>query len=331
MISTDGTKYDERGQRASAAPLATGDVLRPLASALNPDAVAWPTPGSSAEELQRQATGTPNEQRLALEDLLAAVKSTEGWRSVTFRLTEPLVHGNGRFSQVWRAVAGVRGHECGPVVVKILAEALWRPKEDLGALEWWYSLEDRINSENHAYSALRPLQGRDVPHCYGSFSFSMPWGEAAVGFVLEDLLQVAKPFEHLCKRELAQIRPSLKQLQRIFALNVTSTHTDPARNIFVLRSAALPPLKYIFAGFGRTAPLDEAQREHEVKYPGRAIAALDERWLAASWFALKSGGEIFYEWLSWAHGEEPELFTPSGSFWGSGSSDTSDDSDGDEG
>ncbi|GAA5994206.1 uncharacterized protein JCM10292_001933 [Rhodotorula paludigena] len=154
MISTDGTKYDERGQRASAAPLHPGSVLSPLAGALHPDAVAWPTPGSAAEELQRQATGSPNEQRLIHGGLLKAVKSAEGWRDLTFRLTEPLVHGNGRFSQVWRAAAGVSGQECRHVVVKIVADALWRPKEDLAPWDWWYSLEDRIGSENQAWVSL---------------------------------------------------------------------------------------------------------------------------------------------------------------------------------
>lgn len=111
---------------------------------------------------------------------------------------------------------------------------------------------------------------------------------------------------------------------------MTSTHTRAARNIFVLHEASLSTLRYIFTGFGRAAPLDKAQRDHEVTFPGHAIAALDERWLTASWFALNNGGDVFYEWLNWAEEEEPELFTPQKSLQGSGSSGTSDVSDGSE-
>ncbi|GJN89702.1 hypothetical protein Rhopal_002689-T1 [Rhodotorula paludigena] len=340
MISTDGAIYDERGQRASAAPLQPGSVLRPLAGALHPNAVAWPTPGSAAEELQRQATGSPNEQRLVHGGLLRTVKSAEGWRDLTFRLTEPLVHGDGRFSQVWRAAAGVSGQVCRHVVVKFIADALWRPKEDLGPLDWWYSLEDRIKSENHAYSALRPLQGRDVPHCYGSFSFDMPWGEPAVGFVLEDLLQVAEPVENRCKRDAAQLQgihdwhrlagPSLRQLQRIFALNVTSTHTDAARNIFVVHNTPTSNPKLVFAGFGRTAPLDKAQRKHEAKYPGHSVAGMDDHWLAGSWARLMGDRTLYYEWKGWARTEEPDLFIEDKPILDSESSGSSDASDGSE-
>lgn len=50
------------------------------------------------------------------------------------------------------------------------------------------------------YASLRPVQGRDVAHCYGAHDFEMPWGDVVVGIVLEDLGEVAKPLVEWCER-----------------------------------------------------------------------------------------------------------------------------------
>lgn len=122
----------------------------------------------------------------------------------------------------------------------------------------------------------------------------------------------------------SQARQSLRQLQRVFALNVTSTHTDAARNIFILHNSPTSAPKLIFAGFGRTAPLDQAQKKHEAKYPGCAVAGLDHYWLANSWAALMGDRALYYEWKCWARSEEPDLFIENEPILDSESSDSSD-------
>lgn len=48
-----------------------------------------------------------------------------------------------------------------------------------------------------SYERLQELQGLSVPHCYGSFNFTIPSGSVAHGIVVEDLTDSATIEDYL--------------------------------------------------------------------------------------------------------------------------------------
>lgn len=59
------------------------------------------------------------------------------------------------------------------------------------------------------HSHLRPYQGRDLPLCYGFYTFNLPSNEIAVGVILEDLSEDTIPLSTFFQREKAADRITL--------------------------------------------------------------------------------------------------------------------------
>ncbi|GAA6058969.1 hypothetical protein JCM10212_001679 [Sporobolomyces blumeae] len=122
-------------------------------------------------------------------------QSSEAW---DLELFEPIQTGpneDWQWGQVWRARASRTRQsdrsERFAVVLKLYDEALFSdPQGETIPEEHTYSrwppseLEER---EATAYSRARELQGRDLPICYGFYTFAIRNGESVTGVVLEDL------------------------------------------------------------------------------------------------------------------------------------------------
>ncbi|GAA5896736.1 hypothetical protein JCM6882_005023 [Rhodosporidiobolus microsporus] len=131
---------------------------------------------------------------------LTAFPSPGRSSNLSIRLVSSVRIGVPLWSQVWVGEVEKDGRRVGEVVVKFLVEALFpfpRGEEVRRAAEQydWRSGRELATAEARAYAAFRPVQGRDVPYCYGVGSFRMPWGEEALGLLLEDLSEKAKTLQ----------------------------------------------------------------------------------------------------------------------------------------
>ncbi|GAA6052272.1 hypothetical protein JCM3770_007413 [Rhodotorula araucariae] len=250
-------------QRAIANALGTRHVLRPSSSTLDSSITSR---GEDAPRFTGDRAHPPNELRPVNRRLLDAVCSPSGWKAVSFRLTDSLRVGHMQFSQVWGAEVYLEGNRIGRVVLKIVSEALYPPFPTFGERE--YSPSERVANGMLAYSALISLQGRDIPHCYGAFRFEMPWGDDAVGFVLEDLHEFGELLCGFVEREQDKLqtvealhrvmRPSFHQLHRIFALNVGKVRVHTS-DIFVLRDSTVDDPHFVFCGLTQSERADTAR------------------------------------------------------------------------
>ncbi|GAA5986418.1 hypothetical protein JCM11641_000992 [Rhodosporidiobolus odoratus] len=165
-----------RRETALATPLEVGSLLSPFSPSLLLDAL---TPGE-----QSNASPSPAPYRPANLELVNLFKTRSGWRSLSIRLIQPLSVEVRGWAQVYVADVEDKGRVVARIVLKLLVEAFfWDP-------DWvmpWIPAEESMSAELQAYATPRPVQGQDVPHCYGAYQFTMPWGETVPGILLEDL------------------------------------------------------------------------------------------------------------------------------------------------
>lgn len=208
-----------RRERALANPLQVGDSLAPSGPPL--DLLSITPSSNDALSLHGQAIAaqSPNPYRPPISRLRDLVSRILPSRSLHFKLGEPIRAGSGKWAQLWKATA-LRGEErTGPVVAKLLAEApfpqplwegWWKLANDSAQAETAacvppsLSARDRIDYLSHSYKAFRFVQGRDVPHHYGTFLFEMPWGESVYGVVLEDLSDSSVSLSQYCAAHKAE-------------------------------------------------------------------------------------------------------------------------------
>ncbi|GAA5971857.1 hypothetical protein JCM11641_001541 [Rhodosporidiobolus odoratus] len=264
-----------RQQRAQAAahPLRPSDTLAPSSPTIDPRAITT-TPGDLAhiaraeEQACSASTNPPRPVNLRLRNL---VTYKTGWRSLRLRLRRQICGGNPSWAQVWTATALEGEVKLGSVVVKLLAEALF---PDDWPEATWRSAAESEEAELRAYAAYRSLQGRDVPHCYGGFSFAVPWGDTVTGIVLEDLDEVSSDIceyceeriEHVQLQDRKDIRPlvttAYSTLHRLQGLGVGGYyHLDPG-DIRILHSSTTSETHLVFLDFGQTRPVDYLARIH---------------------------------------------------------------------
>ncbi|GAA6037879.1 hypothetical protein JCM8097_005083 [Rhodosporidiobolus ruineniae] len=273
LSAVDLTALQHRRKQALAAPLVPGTVLAPSGPPLHLSAI---TP--SREDIVALPTGTlefvvasTNPYRPPLADLRSIVTSASGPRSLRLRLLRLLCGGEDSWTQVWQAEATSNGKKLGKVVVKLVAEALFPDWTEDG---FWQPANEAVEAESRAYSAFRPVQGRDVPHCYGAFSFEMPCGEFVTGLLLEDLSESSKRVITHCREEreagsyasLDQVDllmdTAYRQLHRLQELGVTSLDLSPGDLLVLNSSDRLSSLMHlVYLDFGGTKDADTLDRE----------------------------------------------------------------------
>jgi hypothetical protein len=168
---------------------------------------------------------TPNPPRPLLSSLLSASSPSQGGVGWALRLVEPLEDGVDKWSQVWRCEVVPPQLSEGPpetVVLKLRQQYYeWTSARQLIRNEArayrcvfffpFFLLSMLINSLPH--SRLQGFQGRDVPLCYGVFTFVLPCAEKVVGVVLEDLTTLRTiSLSDFLTRELAGNRLSMENV-----------------------------------------------------------------------------------------------------------------------
>ncbi|GAA5918655.1 hypothetical protein JCM8208_004055 [Rhodotorula glutinis] len=276
---------NERALVALAIPLDTDLVLRPTSPPLRLDmlspAVDSRTTRTDTDQPARPVD-SPNPLRPVNRSLLDAARTRSGWRSAALRLVEGLHVGHGKYAQVWTADVDIDGRKSGRVVVKLFADALWPLPHDLH--HFWRPVEQRVESELQAYASLSPLQGRDVPHCYGAYKFEMPWGDIAVGVVLEDLSEIAEPLVDFANRKKDGL---LSDVSSAYDTALDVGEVQPRReNLYVLRSSTASKPHVVFSGFSWSESAEEGHREFAAECPDHVYRWRDEGLLSGIWHAL---------------------------------------------
>ncbi|BGP38970.1 hypothetical protein JCM10449v2_002908 [Rhodotorula kratochvilovae] len=333
MNIPDGTFVpNDRARAALANPLREGALLCPTGPCIDLELVTS-IDNSSAAQYRSEIVGEtpPNPLRPPNFDLLEAVHSRRGWQNLAFRLKRGLQIGHPRYAQVWTVEVELEGRGCGSVVVKLFAEALWPLPHD--SLLRWRSLEQRLAAEVQAYTSLHPAQGRDIPHCYGAFSFEMPWGDVVTGVVLEDLGPIADPLKKFCEREKVNLKtpeavhsvmsPSFHHLHRLQALDVGSICPDTT-DIFVLQSSGVAHTHYVLVGFSYSKPAEEGRREWAKMDPEFLYENADEQLLENAWRKVLSL-ELYVRWARYVVEHEPCLIAWDGRQRGASSSEDEDE------
>ncbi|GAA5904741.1 hypothetical protein JCM6882_008362 [Rhodosporidiobolus microsporus] len=261
----DVAALQKRRERALAHPLVDGDILSPSGPSLEPSAVT-PLP-SSLTAADTVAAESPNPYRPANLDLRDLAVQPGGWRRLSFRLVKRLCGGEGSWTQVWAVDVLEEGEVIGIAVLKLLAEALFPQRWPTNR---WQPATEAEEAELRAYTAFRPVQGRDVPHCYGAFSFDMPWGETVTGVLLESFVGLSSRIYTLCKSQ--QEAGKFKTVEEVdkLRLGIAGFQLSPG-DIHILQSS--PSLSHphvVFLDFGMTRPADLFAQDHE-----RVHSALD--------------------------------------------------------
>ncbi|GAA6032552.1 hypothetical protein JCM8097_004812 [Rhodosporidiobolus ruineniae] len=217
---------------------------------------------------------TPNPPRPLLHPLLALNSPSHGAPGWSLRLLEALREGSDRWSQVWRCEAsynrGDQGEPVGTVVLKLRQQSLFPEPADRPSVpatdSWnWYPAAHLAKREAHAYSVLRPYQGRDIPLCYGFYFFHLPSGERVVAAVLEDLSETTRRLSQHLHREVAGRRLNIDtalplavsafRLQyRLQSQGLIDLCHHPS-DFLLLRDGSSPP-SLIALSFGRCRILD---------------------------------------------------------------------------
>ncbi|GAA5854584.1 hypothetical protein JCM8547_004897 [Rhodosporidiobolus lusitaniae] len=260
-----------RRERAIANPLEAGAVLSPSAPSLDTFSHT-PSPGNVFSRNEQQvADDSPNPLRPPIERLRDVCSSQSGFSSLSFRLLEPFGDAApDRWAHVWRVEVTEGEEVLGIVVLKLLVEALFRLTDDTSG--YWQPAEEGVKAELAAYKAFRAVQGRDVPHLYGAFSFRMPWSEQVVGFVLEDLSPAAENiYNYLEDRKEAGDLETVEQIDgitsasnhlvhRLQRLGITSFEASPG-DVQVFSSSSHPP-QVAWLDFGQTQPASVFAARH---------------------------------------------------------------------
>ncbi|GAA6029858.1 hypothetical protein JCM8097_001082 [Rhodosporidiobolus ruineniae] len=312
-LSPDEVKsLQERRQRALALPLVPDAVLAPTApplqlEALTPTANDFDAFSSPAISL---ALESPNPYRPFKHALRSVVSRRSGWRSRRFRLFDGLCLNKSSPAQVWRVEVSSDGEVLGMAVLKLVVEAIFSGLlVDSG--EWTPACE-AVKSELRAYAALRPVQGRDVPHCYGAFPFLHPSGEAVAGILLEDLSTTAVPASPYCKREREAGRlQSANEIDPLVAATFCTLHRLQRLNVARFKLGAFDVLildsssssgspHLVFLDFTPTISGDEAAR---IEAEDRAKSPLTKPWQALDEYKVnhlmkRLVPDVWAEWFS---------------------------------
>ncbi|GAA5822018.1 hypothetical protein JCM11251_004827 [Rhodosporidiobolus azoricus] len=267
----DIVALQKRRDHAMSRPLREGDILTPSGPALNPSAITPLLSALSARDavLADEPPLPYRSPNVRLRDL--AVEPGR-WRHLSFRLVDGLCVGPDSWAQVWQVDVLEAGRSIGQAVLKLLAQALFwldYPRDD-----FWIPADEASDAEAQAYILFGPLQGRDVPHCYGNFSFTLPWGESATGFVLEDLSPYGTELIDHCDdardRGAYQtadeadplITSAYHTLHRLQQLGVTAFELSPG-DIHVLHTSPSDLPRVVFSDFGMTQPSGPYAEKHE--------------------------------------------------------------------
>ncbi|GAA5904738.1 hypothetical protein JCM6882_008361 [Rhodosporidiobolus microsporus] len=267
--SLDVFALQTRRERALAHPLHEGDILSPSGPALDFAAVT-PLPSSLTAADAAVAAESPNPYRPANLDLRDLVIQPGGWRRLSFRLVKGICVGEDSWAQVWRVEVLQEGRMIGTAVLKLLVEALFWQRWPTGV---WQPASEAEEAELRAYTAFRPVQGRDVPHCYGAFSFTMPWGETVTGVVLEDLTSGGDVIYGHCEDEQAAgrykkveevdelISTLYHTIHRLQRLGITGFALRPG-DVLVFPSSSCERLRLVILDFGATTTAQEYSKRH---------------------------------------------------------------------
>ncbi|GAA5988067.1 hypothetical protein JCM10908_002050 [Rhodotorula pacifica] len=131
-----------------------------------------------------------------------------------------------------------------------------------------------MSAELTAYTRLQPLQGREVPRCYGAFDFTMPWDRSVSGIVLEDLSPFGRSLPVFCAEEestlntVAKIGPLATALFDLVHLvheyGVAAAMWEQA-NIYVLRSSTPSHPHLAVIDFGDMIPAEDVKASYRAR------------------------------------------------------------------
>ncbi|GAA5971774.1 hypothetical protein JCM11641_001509 [Rhodosporidiobolus odoratus] len=179
------SNLEPRRRKAKKHPLRVGDEFTLRGPSLRSD--AYPTTTSTHGE-----STAGNRRRSFNHFLLNLLHHGPEDEQRVLVLKKSLQSGKDEWSQVWQADViseGVRE----PVVLKLFVEALFPYAGENGG-RIWRTGEDYAAAEGDSYAAFSDIQGSVVPVCYGVYTFKLPFGETAIGILLEDLTSVARTF-----------------------------------------------------------------------------------------------------------------------------------------
>ncbi|BGP40905.1 hypothetical protein JCM10450v2_004910 [Rhodotorula kratochvilovae] len=300
-------------------PLERGTVLAWMGASLHPDSLVPQSAvsGPSDALLRRRA---PNPALIS--STTSPAFSSTPWQ---LRLVDPIQHGPGHPSQIWRVRASQQGEDRSvDVVLKFYDPDLALP--DLTDFPNVFfsrlptvDLEQKERKEARAYELLRDLQGSAIPCCYGFYRFTLPRGDEVVGVVLEDLTEVAISVPNFVQRELSRGALSQDKVDALIygnfdlfrrLLNRDILHCTLAEETFLDRSSAFassPSFHFVWTGLGRLYPPEQLacedlpqvdEREQERMH----LITASERSLAQE--AYETVPEEMYE--AWADRERAE-------------------------
>ncbi|GAA5820564.1 hypothetical protein JCM10212_004844 [Sporobolomyces blumeae] len=297
------------------------------------DRLEWRGPSRRPDSLP--PTAYPRGHSLSpspARDLQSVLLAGDGpaWSSSTWQLelVEPIRCGGNmahEWGQVWRARAfRDEASEDYAVVVKLYDEALFAGPECLIANEG--GCHDRTpaeiieDQEATAYERARGLQGRDLPICYGFYTFSIRGGEPVTGIVLEDLTDQGHPLDDCVKlmQKRKEFNANLVEnistsafaaLARLHAARMTWGASMRSWDIFVLKAYEPDEIHVVLVGFGHSMTPEVSQRrEMEVneefiveKYPpdvrDRVWLAQDHRGMVAALSGVLDDDYLFQKWF----------------------------------
>ncbi|GAA5855664.1 hypothetical protein JCM8547_001637 [Rhodosporidiobolus lusitaniae] len=294
---------EQRRAEAEAHPLVKGMVVSFSVRPETVDPQAAPSPEHASLE-------SPVPLRSLSHDLLDLLDPGRNERGLRVRLVRPLQTGADEWSQVWTAdVEDEAGKKKGRVVVKLLVEALFpfpigKAWPEYGRYTWWCA-ETLVQAEAESYAAFRPLQGRDVPYCYGVSSFRMPWGEDVPGLILEDLSKIAillskaATWPDLDEWEAEDVDDFVcrifEGLHRLQDLGRTKFGFD-ATDILVLKETDIDDARVVFIDFGGSHSVDFFLHGRLIEYHARSSGIPLDKYLGSwrGWDETNIMGELDY-------------------------------------
>ncbi|GAA5820566.1 hypothetical protein JCM10212_004845 [Sporobolomyces blumeae] len=258
---------------------------------------ALPPVGYPNTESPSPAPARPVHSALLESD--GPARSEEPWQ---LELVDPIQigeNGETQWGQVWRARA-IRcdGVDACAVVLKLYDEALFRdPRGDTRPEDEAYSRFPASFLEEHEatmYSRARALQGRDIPLCYGFYTFNLRDNEQVAGVVLEDLTDHVHDLDEYARlmRKRNELDVSLidriacsafEALARIQDCNMIWYASMKTKGVTILKAFEPDVITCGFLGFGRSTTRENSERIERKN--GRLFRTLpleqhDRVWLA---------------------------------------------------
>ncbi|GAA5820568.1 hypothetical protein JCM10212_004846 [Sporobolomyces blumeae] len=238
---------------------------------------------------------SPAPARPVLSALLASdgpACSDQPWQ---LELVDPIQIGESgeeEWSQVWRARAirrdGVDGYA---VVLKLYDEALFRdPRGETAPEDEVYSRYPASFLEEHEatmYSRARALQGRDIPLCYGFYTFNLRDSEQVAGVVLEDLTDHVHDLDEyarlMTKRNELDACSAFEALARIHDCHMIWYDSMTTKGVTIRKAFEPDVMTCVFLGFSRSTTRENSERiERKIGYLFEKLPpeVHDRAWLA---------------------------------------------------